>query len=224
MTYQYFKYQREEAKVWGVRRDQLFHHSKKAYERGDREKSKAYSDLRKYCQRRMEELNVSAANAIFIHNNQHQPMNIIDLHGLYVSEAEGKLIERALDAIKESVDYLTVIVGQGHHSEDGPKIKPAVRAFARKNGIPYEFNTPNPGRIRLDLRQFGSSPKYNDNISIDSSTLYSTERVHQGSTSENFNEILQNTYDIQPQASGSLWKILCCGAVFVGALKLLGWF
>lgn len=164
---------RAEARECALDRNKYFRLSQLAYKNGDGKKANEYSIKGKECQMRMEEANDSAAHVVFAKNNDHRNVNEIDLHGLFVSEAIAKLSDRVAYAVRNNIDKLTVIVGQGHNSEYGPKLKPAVVEFASASGIPLKLSFSNPGRIKLDLVQFG----FSDNNSI-SRFSSSTETTH----------------------------------------------
>ncbi|KAJ3881857.1 hypothetical protein F5051DRAFT_85908 [Lentinula edodes] len=74
---------------------------------------------------------------------------IIDLHGLFVEEA----IERTDIAIRNDIDQgnsnLRLIVGQGHHSSNGPRLKPALLKHLRKSRYDAEVQRCNAGVIDL---------------------------------------------------------------------------
>lgn len=147
-----WEYYRKEAKNWAVKCDQAFRSSQIAYKCGDGLKAKNDSIFGKYYKQQCEKANKSAANAIFIHMNHNRPPTEIDLHGLYVNEAIEKLETCVVCAINNGMEWLDVIVGQGHNSEDGPKIKPSVKQFAIDNGIHYTLYDNNPGCIRFNFR------------------------------------------------------------------------
>lgn len=142
---------RSEALIWAGKRDKAFRSSQKAYRRGDKEKAKTDSNLGKYYKRQCDEANKIAADEIFYHMNENRPLTEIDLHGLYVYEAMEKLEQRIIDALDNRIRHLDVIVGQGNHSDDGPKIKPSVVEFARNNNIHYIMGSENPGCIRFSF-------------------------------------------------------------------------
>lgn len=144
---------RGEAIELGEQRDKLFESSQKAYLRGDGLKAKKDSILGSQYQKRCDEANELAANAIFMHYNKNRDLTSIDLHGLFVKEAEKRLEDHIVNAIQNCVFRLDVIVGQGLHSEHGPKIKPTVERFAKLHNIPCKIDNVNRGCIRLNLAE-----------------------------------------------------------------------
>lgn len=146
---QEWKVHRGEATRLAAEEQQLLQRTRNAYNSGDGAMAKCLSDKRKELQLLMEEANEKAANKIFEENNKNLSIDTIDLHGLYVREAIQKLSEHISNAT--NVQMMTVIVGQGRHSEGGPKIKPAVMQYAQDNHIPCYINFLNPGCINLDL-------------------------------------------------------------------------
>lgn len=198
-----WEYYRNEAINWSVHRDQSFRMSQISYKRGDGSKAKHFSDLGKYYKQLCDEANKSAANQIFNHYNENRPFSEIDLHGLFVNEALDILMERVIDALENDVHQLDVIVGQGHHSDDGPKIKPSVERFAKNNKISYSYC--NPGRIRFN---FGRKRKLST----------TTERVYRQS-----NDIHVSRGSGAETTEHSGWiLIFIFGAVFIGLKLLLG--
>lgn len=105
----------------------------------------------------MEAYNAQARDFIFRTNNAHQPDDTIDLHGLYVEEAEEILETRLRTARQRGDDHIYVIVGKGNHSAGGvTKIKPAVEKLLRAQGL--QFNSEqNAGRIIVQLREGGGA-------------------------------------------------------------------
>jgi hypothetical protein len=76
----------------------------------------------------------------------------IDLHGLFVEEAEDVLEERIKAAKSRGEDHLHVIVGKGNHSRNHvQKIKPRVEQVCRELGLQYQTEE-NEGRIYVNLQ------------------------------------------------------------------------
>lgn len=145
---------REEAKNYATKCNQLCLISQEAYRRGDGSTAKEYSNEAKDYKKLSDAANEVASNAIFHKYNENQPPNVIDLHGLYVKEAIQRLDNHIAWVIRKSVLNLDVIVGQGLHSENGPKIKPNVIEFAKSRRIPFSVNERNPGCVIFHLRQY----------------------------------------------------------------------
>lgn len=87
--------------------------------------------------------NWEAANLIYQINNYKRDRNWdeIDLHGLSEREAI-RFITDILQQFSDNPEirdheYLTVIVGKGIHSPNGPIIGPAIRQFLEKHGYEY---------------------------------------------------------------------------------------
>lgn len=102
----------------------------------------------------MEEYNRQARDFIFRANNSEDrvPHDTIDLHGLYVEEAEDILEERIKTARSRGETHLHVIVGKGNHSRGGvQKIKPRVKQVCRELGLQYRTEE-NEGRIYVNLQ------------------------------------------------------------------------
>ncbi|KAG2150401.1 hypothetical protein DEU56DRAFT_898827 [Suillus clintonianus] len=83
---------------------------------------------------------------------QKRKPNTVDLHGLYVPEAQSYF----KDAIKEAQDRgassLCVIVGKGNHSDNNvPKIKPAIQDLGKSLGLPIEVDPRNDGCLIVNF-------------------------------------------------------------------------
>lgn len=139
---------RDKASRFAEHRSECYRLSKDYYESGNKAMAKEYSLKAKRFQLEVDQMNELAAATIFDFHNQNRPSNIIDLHGLRKNEAIEKLQERINQG---NGNGLTVITGQGIHSNDGISIlKPAVIKFAKRNRIRYKENVPNPGCIRFE--------------------------------------------------------------------------
>lgn len=104
----------------------------------------------------MEEYNAQARDYIFRANNAHLPSDTIDLHGLYVEEAE-EILEKRINAARGGGGgHLNVIVGKGNHSAGGVrKIGPAVIELCRKRGLKVEEEAGNQGKLIVTFGEEG---------------------------------------------------------------------
>ncbi|KAI5840516.1 smr domain-containing protein [Morchella snyderi] len=145
------------AREEGQKRGRCFDRSRAAYEAGDGAAAHELSEEGKRHGAQMEAYNAQARDFIFRANNAHQPEDTIDLHGLYVEEAEEILETRLRAARQRGDDHIHVIVGKGNHSAGGvTKIKPAVEKLLRAQGL--QFNSEqNEGRILVQLREGGGA-------------------------------------------------------------------
>lgn len=102
--------------------------------------------------RKAKRYNAWAAKWVYAENNKRRRSNTVDLHGLYVAEAL-EYAQRAIGAARESGQAtLSLIVGQGQHSENGvAKIKPALEEWLQKRGTAYKPDERNPGRLVITL-------------------------------------------------------------------------
>lgn len=105
----------------------------------------------------MEEYNAQARDYIFRANNANLPSDTIDLHGLYVEEAE-EILEKRINAARgRGEGHLNVIVGKGNHSAGGVrKIGPAVIELCRKRGLKVEEEAGNQGKLIVTLGEEGA--------------------------------------------------------------------
>lgn len=102
----------------------------------------------------MEQYNRQARDYIFRANNSEGRVagDTIDLHGLYVEEAEDVLEERIKAGRQRGESHLHVIVGKGNHSTNHvQKIKPRVEQVCRELGLQYRTEE-NEGRMFVNLQ------------------------------------------------------------------------
>ncbi|KAL1953444.1 hypothetical protein VTO42DRAFT_2822 [Malbranchea cinnamomea] len=134
-------------------RGSCFERSRAAYQSGDGALAKELSEQGKAHGRKMEEYNKQASELIFRENNApgRVPADTIDLHGLYVEEAEDILEQRIKSARSQGQTHLHVIVGKGNHSVNHvQKLKPRVEQLCQELGLQYRSEE-NAGRIYVDL-------------------------------------------------------------------------
>ncbi|KAK6339582.1 hypothetical protein TWF718_008978 [Orbilia javanica] len=137
------------------RRHELIGQSREAYQNGDGALAKELSNEAKRHEANADNYNKQAADYIFRVNNANQEEDTIDLHGLFVEEAEEILATRIEAARRQHAKGLHVIVGKGIHSENHvQKIKPAVERFCQDNNLVYSIEK-NAGRIYIDLQAEG---------------------------------------------------------------------
>ncbi|KAF3933158.1 hypothetical protein ABW19_dt0206604 [Dactylella cylindrospora] len=137
------------------RRHDLIAQSRQAYADGDGARAHELSQEAKRHEANADAYNKQASEYIFRVNNVNQEEDTIDLHGLFVEEAEEILATRIQAAKRQHARGLHVIVGKGIHSENHvQKIKPAVEKFCRDNNLVYSIEK-NAGRIYIDLQAEG---------------------------------------------------------------------
>ncbi|KAK9480160.1 hypothetical protein V1514DRAFT_290265 [Lipomyces japonicus] len=153
---QEYKRLRDLANVEFNARGRFIEQSKKAYEDGDGAEAKRLSEQAKQHGQKMDEYNSQAAVFVFRANNSDSDADEIDLHGLYVKEAEEILEQRIRACISRNEDHLEVIVGKGHHSAGGvAKLKPAVERLCQEHGFRFSLDEDNSGVIIIDFKQSG---------------------------------------------------------------------
>ncbi|KAJ7720770.1 hypothetical protein B0H16DRAFT_1603805 [Mycena metata] len=104
-------------------------------------------------QQTSEALNKTACDMIF----KGEEPNEVDLHGLFVKEAELKVQEAVLAAEQRGDLEVRFIVGQGIHSSDGPKLKPALVYFiGQMPGRSVHADPRNAGVLVVPLRLNGA--------------------------------------------------------------------
>ncbi|CAI4052891.1 hypothetical protein SKDZ_16G0780 [Saccharomyces kudriavzevii ZP591] len=135
------------------KRDQFSHESQTAYQQGDKKSAHDLSEKSKAQLKIAEDLNMQAAEYVFVENNADSSSNEIDLHGLYVKEALFILQKRIKFATDHNESQLNVIVGKGLHSQNGiAKLKPSIEEFCAKHGIRNHLEKGNSGVLVLELQ------------------------------------------------------------------------
>lgn len=138
-------------------RSSCFDRAHQAYENGDGSGAHALSEEGKKHAAKMEQYNRQARDYIFRENNATGRVagDTIDLHGLFVEEAEDVLEERIKAARQRGETHLHVIVGKGNHSKNHvQKIKPRVEQVCRELGLQYRTEE-NEGRMFVNLQGGG---------------------------------------------------------------------
>lgn len=141
---------REEAE----KRNRAFERSRQAYEDGDGAAAKELSNEGKAHDRRMDDYNRQASEFIFRENNGpgRVESDQIDLHGLFVEEAERILEIRIREDQARGQHHLHAIVGKGNHSSGHvQRLKPKVEELCQELGLQYRTEE-NAGRIFINLQ------------------------------------------------------------------------
>lgn len=131
---------RKQAHTHFDRSKQLSIQSQQAFKSGDKPKAKSLSIEKQFEWANGEQLNLRASAIIFKHFNPDagsSSLSVIDLHGLFVKEAEKYLDERLAVLNKKSRRgfKLVVVTGQGNHSQRGVAvIKPFIQKYAEERG------------------------------------------------------------------------------------------
>jgi DNA-nicking Smr family endonuclease len=140
------------ARASAAKRDSCLQRSKAAYKSGDGASARTLSNEGKKHKRDMERYNAAARDWIFRANNAAQPSDTIDLHRLFVEEAEEILAARINSSMASGEAGLHVIVGRGNHSANGVrKLAPAVQRLCTERGLKFTEEQ-NEGRIYVWLR------------------------------------------------------------------------
>ncbi|PSN66120.1 DUF1771-domain-containing protein [Corynespora cassiicola Philippines] len=145
---------RDLARAEAEKRNSCFQRSREAYESGDGAAAKELSNEGKAHAARMDDYNRQARDFIFRENNAEGRVasDTIDLHGLFVEEAEDILEQRIRSARQQGQTHLHVIVGKGNHSSGHvQKIKPRVEALCEELGLQHATEE-NEGRIFVNLQ------------------------------------------------------------------------
>ena len=145
---------RDLARQEAAKRSSCFDRAHQAYESGDGARAHQLSEEGKQHAAQMDKYNRQARDFIFRENNAEGrvPGDTIDLHGLFVEEAEDVLEERIRAARSQGQTHLHVIVGKGNHSKNHvQKIKPRVEQVCREMGLQYATEE-NEGRMYVNLQ------------------------------------------------------------------------
>ncbi|KAJ4376121.1 hypothetical protein N0V83_001402 [Neocucurbitaria cava] len=145
---------RDLARQEASKRGSCFDRAHQAYESGDGQRAHELSEEGKKHAQKMEQYNRQARDYIFRANNSEGRVqgDTIDLHGLFVEEAEDVLEERIKAGRQRGENHLHVIVGKGNHSANHvQKIKPRVEQVCRELGLQYRTEE-NEGRIFVNLQ------------------------------------------------------------------------
>lgn len=145
---------RDLARQEAAKRSSCFDRAHQAYEAGDGARAHELSEEGKRHAAAMDKYNQQARDFIFRANNAEGRVagDTIDLHGLFVEEAEDVLEERIRTARAQGQTHLHVIVGKGNHSRGHvQKIKPRVEQVCREMGLQYATEE-NEGRIFVNLQ------------------------------------------------------------------------
>jgi len=129
------------------KRADLSQRSQAAYRSGDKAEARELSQQAKQHAAAADRYNTQARDFIFRVNNAHREEGVIDLHGLYVEEAE-EILERRVEAEKRrGADMLEVIVGKGLHSEGRVlRLGRAVEDVVARSGTRWRVDPENSGR------------------------------------------------------------------------------
>ncbi|KAG8453608.1 hypothetical protein GDO86_000295 [Hymenochirus boettgeri] len=148
---------RAEAFLYRRKQQECYRKAAEAHIRGMKPVATYYAQQAYLYGQKMKEENHRAAVHIFQRANEFLlPENILDLHGLHVSEAMKhfrQVLEDKMEEYKKNGgnSYLSVITGRGNHSHGGvPRIKLAVIDYLKNNS--FRFQEIRPGVLRITLK------------------------------------------------------------------------
>lgn len=123
----------EEARL----RNKYFDRAAAAFKKNDGATAKRLGALGREANERMKELHRQAAQAIFKARNPRHVLDVVDLHGLHVSEALERL---PLALEKAPPGILRIVTGTGHHTKGTgrARLRPAVKTWLQENGYFFE--------------------------------------------------------------------------------------
>lgn len=123
----------EEARL----RNKYFDRAAAAFKKNDGATAKRLGALGREANERMKELHRQAAQAIFEARNPPHVTDVVDLHGLHVSEA----LERLPAALEKAPPgILRILTGTGHHTKGTgrARLRPAVKKWLQENRYFFE--------------------------------------------------------------------------------------
>ncbi|CDK27665.1 unnamed protein product [Kuraishia capsulata CBS 1993] len=146
------------------KRNKLSHESQSAFKRGDKAKAAELSQQAKEQLDIAERYNAQAANYVFIENNEDSDRDEIDLHGLFVKEAQYILKQRITTGIQRNETHLKVIVGKGLHSANGvAKLKPAIQELCQDANLKNYIDPKNTGVLVIELQNANIPASWSQN-------------------------------------------------------------
>lgn len=207
-----YKNLRDKAEQLYQKRQQLSSQSQQAFKSGDKGRAKELSDQAKNVLAEAEGYNRQAAEYVFRENNTDSAGDEIDLHGLYVKEAEYILQNRLTQAIRTNQDHLKVIVGKGLHSQNGvAKIKPAIDDMCRDSNLNHFVDPKNAGVLIIELQgaQLSQIPnKWTSNAGQSQPQHFQQQQPHAQQQPHYQQQPQHYQQQQQQQGSGGLLEIL----------------
>ena len=220
-----YKQLREQAQFHFRNHKQLSSQSQLSYQNGNKSEAKQLSEKSHKEFIKFQQLNNQAAEFVFVENNKDSMSNEIDLHGLYVSEAEYVIKKRLIYGFKNNEQDVHIIVGKGKHSSGGiAKIKPAAENLCNEAKFKWKIDPKNDGVIVVNT-QTGNIPNkwYKDIESANTDTgIQQHPQQQQQQQQQTYQPQQQMQYAPPPQQQnnnnnnnnnndvvGSLLKLLC---------------
>lgn len=185
-----YKNLRAKADEFYQKRNKYSQESQAAYKAGDGQRAHELSEQSKKALSQAENYNRQASEYVFRENNTDSSEYEIDLHGLYVKEAEYFLQVRIVQFVKTNQSHLNVIVGKGLHSKNGiAKLKPAIDEMCDEARLTHRIDKSNSGVLIIDLKntELNQLPrKWLDLHSNASSNSYSAPQQPQYQSHNNY--------------------------------------
>lgn len=189
-----YKRLRQQADELYGKRTLLSQQSQQAFKSGDKQRAHELSQQAKDVLAQAEQCNRRAAEYVFRENNADSAGDEIDLHGLYVKEAEYILQNRLASAIRTNQSHLRVIVGKGLHSQNGiAKLKPAIDQMCDDAHLNHHIDPKNTGVLVIDLANTQSNQipnHWGSNIS-------QPQQAYHGSSQPQYQQQHGNQYQLQ---------------------------
>ncbi|TIA82075.1 hypothetical protein E3P98_01656 [Wallemia ichthyophaga] len=159
---------RDRANAEGDKMGRCFDAASSAYTSGDGGRAKELSNEGKEHKKERSRINKQAADWIFEKNNLDNRRDEVDLHGLYVKEAMGKVEEAIANARVSNINPLKVVVGRGTHSKNHvSKMKPAIEGMMRKENLRCRVDPTNAGQLLVYLDGQGDGTDNAEDVAKD---------------------------------------------------------
>ena len=132
---------RDLASDYAAKRHECFQRSQEAFKEGNKERAFTLSQEGKEWGKKMEEMNALVVQNI-LEPQESDRTGIIDLHGLFVKEAEVAVRDFLNFHLKnQKKNYLEIITGAGNNSKvkNQPVIRPAIEKILKQHNLKYEL-------------------------------------------------------------------------------------
>lgn len=141
---------RERASAEARQRNKHFELASKKARAGNGAEAARLGSLGRAANARMKALHDEAADLLWNANNSRERLDLIDCHGLHISEALERLPGALNDASSTGRASVNVVFGTGHHSKPGggaARLRPAIIQYLQDAG--YSFSEVQDKKTRL---------------------------------------------------------------------------
>ncbi|KAL6942382.1 hypothetical protein ACO0QE_003557 [Hanseniaspora vineae] len=165
------------------KRSKLSQQSQQEFKSGNKEKAHELSVQAKEQMNIADQYNMQAAEYAFRENNLDSSRDEVDLHGLFVKEAQWIMQKRIANGVKNGESFIRSIVGKGNHSANGiAKLKPAIHELCQQIGVNNYIDPKNTGVLVVDLRDVSMDRIPSNWFTMDYSTFLHGSQQQSGQT------------------------------------------